>query len=76
MDLDEVVARARHDIDILTASFDRLTKTDIGTLVLAAHLDGQCDALEDEDLVAATPAERAAHVQALRAVANRLMDMP
>jgi hypothetical protein len=74
MDLDGIVARCRHDIDILTATFDHLTKTDIATLVLTAHLDGQCDALEDEDLMASTPDERADYVQALRAVANKLHD--
>ncbi|HEY2089063.1 MAG TPA: hypothetical protein VGH54_23945 [Mycobacterium sp.] len=74
MDLDGIVARCRHDIDILTATFDRLSKTDIATLVLTAHLDGQCDALEDEGLMASTPDERADYVRALRAVANKLHD--
>ena len=76
MNINEVVTRCRHDIDILTASFDRLTKTDIATLVLTAHLDGQCDALEDEYLMSATPEVRADHVRALRNVANKLMGTP
>jgi len=76
LNTDDIVARCRHDIDILTASFDHLSKTDVGTLVLTANLDGQCDALENEYLMSATPEVRAAHVRALRSVANKLMGSP
>jgi hypothetical protein len=70
--VDEIVARCRHEIDIITASFGRLSKTDIATLVLTAHLDGQCDALESDDIMAGTPDERVEYVRMLRTVADRL----
>lgn len=72
MTVDEVVSHCRHQIDVITASFGRLSKTDIATLVLTAHLDGQCDALESGPLRAATEDERADYVKSLRAVADKL----
>lgn len=72
MDIDDVVAHCRHNIDIITASFGRMSKTEIATLVLTAHLDGQCDAMESADLAASTPEDREYYVRSLRAVADRL----
>lgn len=72
MNIDEVVAHCRHNIDVITASFGRLSKTEIATLVLTAHLDGQCDALESPDFAAATADEREGYVRSLRAVADKL----
>lgn len=72
MDIDDVVARLRHNIDIITASFGGMSKTEIATLVLTAHLDGQCDAMENDDLTAASAEDRAYYVRSLRVVADKL----